>query len=379
MKYFTSSRILQSEKCANIYCVVRFLAHWMANCTIVILVWINCQVQMCPGHLRPLSVIAEKVPNNYIFAFGMGTSALLTVVLVVTLHVSVTNFIKSRAGDLSFHEVLGVESEEANSIDRNQYGNTVTFTARELQLKSCSTKLCVLGSVSYVCLFFVTITHAHKQGFAHSFFGVIHFFTSWGYSLCVQMLRLCLLDTYNGRNDVDGLDNPKGALVRFKISQYMLLALMFFDLAFGTLWIYVNVYASQRHKYMGLESVLEVVAVLIQINYCCSNVFDSPGQCSGSGANPRSRHICKALCCVNIHDRHSWKRSQYSHVLDAITNPYQSETDSSYDDSDDETIDETLNFMVLPDKDKTSIYRCTSICRLFLISILPCIPVGKYK
>lgn len=336
---------------------------------------------MCPGHLRPLSVIAEKVPNNYIFAFGMGTSALLTVVLVVTLHVSVTNFIKSRAGDISLHEVIGVETEEAkiNSVDRNQDGNTITFTPRELQLKSCSTKLCVLGSVSYVCLFFVTITHAHKQGFAHSFFGVIHFFTSWGYSLCVQMLRLCLLDTYNGRNDVDGLDNPKGALVRFKISQYMLLALMFFDLAFGTLWIYVNVYASQRHKYMGLESVLEVLAVLIQINYCCSNVFDSPGQCSGSSVSTRSRHMCKALCCVNIHDRHSRERSQYSHVQDAIANPYQSETDSSNDDSDDETIDETLNFMVLPDKDKTSKYRCTSICRLFLISILPCISVGKYK
>eukprot|EP00944_MAST-04C_sp_MAST-4C-sp1_P000795 g795.t1 len=333
---------------------------------------------MCPGHLRPLSVIAEKVPNNYIFAFGMGTSALFTIVLVITLHVSVTNFIESRARDRRFHGVSGVEikEEKIKSICRDQDEYIVAFTTREFQLKSCSTKLCMLGSVSYVCLFLVTITHAHKQGFAHSFFGVIHFFTSWAYSLCVQMLRLCLLDTYNGINDVDGLDNREDAIFRFKISQYMLLALMFFDLAFGTLWIYVNVYSSQRYKYMGLESVLEVVAVLIQINYCCSNVFDSPGQCSGSTSKLRHRDICKALCSVSNHKE---KRSQYSHVLDVTANLDQSETDSSSEDSDNEKMYEVLNFTVLNDEDKTSKYRCTSICRLFLISILPCISVGKYK
>ena len=56
----------------KLYCIVRFLAHWMANCTIFALVWINCQVHMYPGHLRPLSVIAEKVPNNYIFCVWYG-------------------------------------------------------------------------------------------------------------------------------------------------------------------------------------------------------------------------------------------------------------------------------------------------------------------
>ena len=279
------------KKYGNIYSVIRFCAHWLANCTIFILTWNNCSMHTCPRSLRPLSVIAEVKPNNYIFAFGMGTSALLTIILVITLHISVINFLVSKNNDRiekkqnnnNNKDIYEEKEELLKSENRSDKHSKTTMTIllrpRALQLKNFSKYICIIGSASYFFLFIVTITHAHKQGFIHSFFGVLHFFTSWTYSVCVQILRLCLLDTYGGENDVDE-ENKSRAVFRFQISRYLLILLIIFDLAFGTLWIYVNIYSSQRYKYIGLESVLEVLAVLIQINYCCTIVFDSPGHCN---------------------------------------------------------------------------------------------------
>jgi hypothetical protein len=368
----------------TIYSVIRFLAHWLANCTICVLVYINCQTYSCPGHLRPLSVIAEKVPNNYIFAFGMGTSALLTIILVVTLHVSVSNFLISKSCDSEISvgknkPILNEKDLQNNSS--NQGNRLLSLPPRVLQLTLFSRNLCILGVFSYFCLFIVTITHAHRQGFLHSFFGVLHFFSSWGYSVCVQILRLSLLDTYDGVNDVDGERNKSRALYRFQISRYMLLLLMVFDLAFGTLWIYVNIYSSQRHKYMGLESVLEVIAVLIQINYCCSMVFDSPGRCVTtkmiSGQTQNESYSYFQILSLPDHTKNKYKK-KYSII---------NNNDTPDDDAEDEVMMSNCNNTRSDDLGDVSCkhalnaldvkYKCKDIWELFVTSILPCISISK--
>ena len=410
------------KKYGNIYSVIRFCAHWLANCTIFILTFNNCSMHTCPRSLRPLSVIAEVKPNNYIFAFGMGTSALLTIILVITLHISVTNFLVSKNNDRiekkqnnnNNKDIYEEKEELLKSENRSDKHSKTTMTIllrpRALQLKNFSKYICIIGSASYFFLFIVTITHAHKQGFIHSFFGVLHFFTSWTYSVCVQILRLCLLDTYGGENDVDE-ENKSRAVFRFQISRYLLILLIIFDLAFGTLWIYVNIYSSQRYKYIGLESVLEVLAVLIQINYCCTIVFDSPGHCNkvikknaydggsgggggGSGRRKKQRKIDNNLeLSSQEHKSNGYnnitKHNQYKNsiqmnddivdeeVSNNSSNNYSSDDDSSSDDDEYNDEEEDIFVPIHPNLDIDTKYKCKDMCKLFIISISPCIRVTR--
>ena len=405
------------KKYGNIYSVIRFCAHWLANCTIFILTYNNCSMHTCPRSLRPLSVIAEVKPNNYIFAFGMGTSALLTIILVITLHISVINFLVSKNNDRiekkqnnnNNKDIYEEKEELLKSENRSDKHSKTTMTIllrpRALQLQNFSKYICIIGSASYFFLFIVTITHAHKQGFIHSFFGVLHFFTSWTYSVCVQILRLCLLDTYGGENDVDE-ENKSRAVFRFQISRYLLILLIIFDLAFGTLWIYVNIYSSQRYKYIGLESVLEVLAVLIQINYCCTIVFDSPGHCNkvikknaydgggGSGRREKQRMIDNNLeLSSQEHKSNGYnnitKHNQYKNsiqmnddivdeeVSNNSSNNYSSDDDSSSDDDEYNDEEEDIFVPIHPNLDIDTKYKCKDMCKLFIISISPCIRVTR--
>ena len=157
-----------------------FVAHLFANVTIAILVFYSChRYGECPYSLRPLSVTAEIEPMNLVFAFGMGTSALLTLFLIYTLKMSVILYISEKRFDRS-----------------------TRFSARERQLIKAVRRLTVLGLISYLSLFVVTITHAHRQGTIHSSFGLIHFFSSWFYSFGVQWIRFALIKQY-GTNDLE--------------------------------------------------------------------------------------------------------------------------------------------------------------------------------
>ena len=125
-----------------------------ANITIGILVFYSCyRYGECPHSLRPLSVTAEIEPMNLVFAFGMGTSALLTLLLIYTLQKSVTFYVGEKCTERSG-----------------------TFSPREKQVIGAVNRLSTLGFVSYLSLFIVTITHAHRQGTLHSGFGLVHFF-----------------------------------------------------------------------------------------------------------------------------------------------------------------------------------------------------------
>ena len=230
-----------------------FIAHSFANITIGILVFYSCyRYGECPHSLRPLSVTAEIEPMNLVFAFGMGTSALLTLLLIYTLQKSVTLYIGEKCTERSG-----------------------TFSPREKQVIGAVNRLSTLGFVSYLSLFIVTITHAHRQGTLHSGFGLVHFFSSWMYSFGVQWVRYALINQY-GCNDLEDSEN---SIIRFKRGQLFLLLLLVSNLIFGTLWFIVNLAPHMRIRLRGAESVWEVIAVSIQINYCCLSVLDKPGRC----------------------------------------------------------------------------------------------------
>jgi hypothetical protein len=233
------------------------IAHTFANVTVFILVYYSCRrYPGCPRTLRPLSITAEIEPFNLVFSMGMGTSALFTCVLVVSLYRSVSLFLRLKTP----------------RMDKNH------FSPRGKQIFHILSCLTCLGVVSYLALFVVTITHAQKQTALHSGFGLIHFFSSWSFSFGIQWVRFAMIDTY-GQNDLEG---PKQSKARFRKGQWFLLFLLVADLAFGTVWFVVNLVPHVRHHFQGLESVLEVTAVLIQINYCCMYVFDHAGRCGTS-------------------------------------------------------------------------------------------------
>ena len=82
---------------ARMHAPCLFIAHSFANITIAILVIYSChRYGECPHSLRPLSVTAEIEPMNLVFAFGMGTSALLTLFLIYTVEKSVTLYIREK-------------------------------------------------------------------------------------------------------------------------------------------------------------------------------------------------------------------------------------------------------------------------------------------
>ena len=60
-----------------------------------------------------------------------------------------------------------------------------------------------------------------------------------------------------------------------------MLFLLTANLIFGSLWFIVNLVPHMRVRLRGTESVWEVIAVTVQINYCCFSVFDKAGRCKG--------------------------------------------------------------------------------------------------